>query len=811
MFRPGTKKTVRVFCNPLFFLLPLLLQSSCSAAQVLGVSRQEAAELLRAGDTGFIVQAELPAGFSKAASKLKQLLDIHPGAPYYAALLIGKEKNFQEALLYYAALESPSVPVKREAALKLIPFILESKETGEAQALLSSLDSNQKKTESFPAFRALRAACLYRLCRYSEIAKLLQAKQKQADSAASWEKAISLLAALKASPSGSEKALNEDTLKRDIFAFLFEGPIDEAKRWAYKEALSSEGFPGLTEGSVKAAAESAPKASVEAAALSTRFSPVNYAVTLRNLKAAMSDGGVIFFRYPDLIADLGRAYQYTPSMRKEGAELFRAWDRLLETKKLFSLPASLQGTEEPGDYQELLSFVGSLGSDEMKIRKFMVLFYAGRIERAMENYSDSLEFFRRARGYAPDEAQSDSCVWYMLMNALTKDPAAVASLVLNTMHQWNDISYFDDILDRLSRYLVSGRQWGDLYEIFLRLEGRGSSPSLAQYAWILGRAVQEGYFDSEGQKTAKSAESFFRIAFADESPLYYYRIMAASALNESFVPEKEYPESGKSAADPEAEFILGFFDYGAAAYAMPYISAREEELTALELRRIAEALASSGRQKESLDLVSRYIRREYRRDYRQENRSKDSGITRQDLCLLYPRPFLETAEKYSAEAELPPEVLFGLIRTESFFLSDVVSRSGAVGLTQLMPDTAEEMAGRIVRQGGPDYRGSKMNLKDPELNIHIGSFYMRYLKDQMGSLMPAVLAYNGGMGRVRRWLAEDKRKSGGGLPLDLFLETVEFTETREYGRRILAAAAIYGYLYYGKSIESAAAEMYPSD
>jgi soluble lytic murein transglycosylase len=124
-----------------------------------------------------------------------------------------------------------------------------------------------------------------------------------------------------------------------------------------------------------------------------------------------------------------------------------------------------------------------------------------------------------------------------------------------------------------------------------------------------------------------------------------------------------------------------------------------------------------------------------------------------------------------------------------------------------MPSTAAEMAGRIARQGGPDYRGPEMDLKNPELNIHIGSFYLRYLKGQMGSLMPALLAYNGGMGRVRRWLAEDRQKSGG-LPPDLFLETVEFTETREYGRRILAAAAVYGYLYYGKSFEEVAAGMY---
>jgi soluble lytic murein transglycosylase len=124
-----------------------------------------------------------------------------------------------------------------------------------------------------------------------------------------------------------------------------------------------------------------------------------------------------------------------------------------------------------------------------------------------------------------------------------------------------------------------------------------------------------------------------------------------------------------------------------------------------------------------------------------------------------------------------------------------------------MAPTAEDMAGRIARRGGPDYRNPEMNLKDPELNVHIGSFYLRYLIEQMGSPMLALLAYNGGMGRVRRWLATDRQQAGG-LPQDLFLETIEFNETREYGRQVLSAASVYGYLYYGISMEESATNIY---
>jgi soluble lytic murein transglycosylase len=63
--------------------------------------------------------------------------------------------------------------------------------------------------------------------------------------------------------------------------------------------------------------------------------------------------------------------------------------------------------------------------------------------------------------------------------------------------------------------------------------------------------------------------------------------------------------------------------------------------------------------------------------------------------------------------------------------------------------------------------------------------------------MMALLAYNGGMGRLRRW-----RNAEAKLPGDLFLETIEYNETREYGRKVLAAAAAYGYLYYGMAMEA---------
>jgi soluble lytic murein transglycosylase len=121
-----------------------------------------------------------------------------------------------------------------------------------------------------------------------------------------------------------------------------------------------------------------------------------------------------------------------------------------------------------------------------------------------------------------------------------------------------------------------------------------------------------------------------------------------------------------------------------------------------------------------------------------------------------------------------------------------------------MPDTAAEMAGRLSRQGGPDYRREEegVDLADPRTNIHLGAFYLRYLLNHLENPLLALLSYNGGMGRVRRWRTVTPK-----LPADLLVETAEFAETREYVRKVASAAAVYGFLYYDLTMEAVIADI----
>ena len=137
-------------------------------------------------------------------------------------------------------------------------------------------------------------------------------------------------------------------------------------------------------------------------------------------------------------------------------------------------------------------------------------------------------------------------------------------------------------------------------------------------------------------------------------------------------------------------------------------------------------------------------------------------------------------------------------------MPEIVSHAGAVGLAQIMPATAKEVNAMIKRRGGPDFaENGYIDLRKPEINVYLGAFYLNHLTNSLGSPMLALLGYNGGPGRVRRL-----RRAAPSLPEDLFLETIATTETREYGKRVMAAAAAYGCLYYGISMEQIVADIF---
>ena len=156
------------------------------------------------------------------------------------------------------------------------------------------------------------------------------------------------------------------------------------------------------------------------------------------------------------------------------------------------------------------------------------------------------------------------------------------------------------------------------------------------------------------------------------------------------------------------------------------------------------------------------------------------------LTYKFPRPHSEQVYKYSNKYGLDVLLVYSLIREESRFNKYAVSSSNARGLMQLIRGTASDSARAV---GLHQYNFDM--LFDPEVNVELGSFYLRKVLDRYNGEIPLGLAsYNAGPARVSEWVDEI-----GYSNFDEFIEKIPFTETRNYVKRILRSYGAYNALY----------------
>jgi soluble lytic murein transglycosylase len=152
-----------------------------------------------------------------------------------------------------------------------------------------------------------------------------------------------------------------------------------------------------------------------------------------------------------------------------------------------------------------------------------------------------------------------------------------------------------------------------------------------------------------------------------------------------------------------------------------------------------------------------------------------------DLELRFPRAYDALVEAAALDQGLPPDWLYAVIRQESAFDPDIASHAGAIGLMQLMPPTAREVA---QKTGRPE--PERLDLIDPALNVALGSAYLAQMQRRFQCHpMVASAAYNAGPTAVSRWLPEQP------MPGDLWLTEIPYAETRQYVRRVLTYRVIY--------------------
>ena len=153
---------------------------------------------------------------------------------------------------------------------------------------------------------------------------------------------------------------------------------------------------------------------------------------------------------------------------------------------------------------------------------------------------------------------------------------------------------------------------------------------------------------------------------------------------------------------------------------------------------------------------------------------------------LFPRAYWNDLRKYSLANGLDPFLVASLIRQESEFNAGAISRANAVGLMQLLPKTGKTVAKQVKLKG---YNAPQ--LYSPAVNLQLGTRYFKDMVDKYnGQFEYALAAYNAGTDRVADWLGEGHYRD----PQE-FVESIPFTETREYVQAILRNACVYRQLY----------------
>ncbi len=719
----------------------------CGVNEVLDLSQMEVYARLKRGAVDFITEAPL--------ERLIEFKRLGADAPYYVALCLIENGANTHAIsrLMELAFEFGSEQVRDEASAVLLSFVargfqefglkpieISKNDIYDQEGLNRLLKLSRALLLRYPredSIRAVAALCLARLGDKAALDALYNQVYETELSPA--EKLIIAFA------NKDDKAVCWPYCLEELF---LEGEMDKEKYRVYQLLAVLDPLSLSTKSGHAFAGR---------IAIYDRW----YSEALRRFNYVMSEDEGLFYHYPELLSDLGKAFQYTDP--EKGIAYFEK--RLLEDAALSIEP------------------------------RYRLMFYSARLRRQLGDFQMAERHLATALPFAPPGEQRDACAWYLLDTARRLAPLAALEWLSSLAPGWDNPEYFNDFLEDLAADLIVSKNWSALLTVFAMVLPYATPEVTARYAYLLGRATELGYLGQNGAlrlsekdektKAAAAASYYYHICVAAEGASWYYRSLASYRLGEFLRPRFSSGKAIISKSENEYAFISGFMDFGLYDEAYARAEALSGTLESAALIELSETFAKAGLADSSIRLASFA----YQRD--------DAKMTRQLWELLYPRAYAKEIRAASRRWNISEALLYGLVRTESYFSSDAVSSAGAIGLSQLLESTAADVASRLRRNGEMDIDETALNLTDPGVNTQLGAWYLADLSRRSFSPFLGLLSYNGGLTRVRRW-----REAEPEPPLDLFLEMVPFKESREYVKAVLAAAAVYGFLYYGENPET---------
>jgi soluble lytic murein transglycosylase len=377
------------------------------------------------------------------------------------------------------------------------------------------------------------------------------------------------------------------------------------------------------------------------------------------------------------------------------------------------------------------------------------LFLAGNYFWVQLDRDRAAGYYKRVVENFPAAADATAAQWRVAWAAVLKRQPEAAELLSDHLRRFPGSQFTPDALYWLGRLA----------------EEAGNAALARSYYGKLQQRFPQNYFQ---------AVALVRLQTLGSGPISEAEIFAmippvplAQALGDS-IP----PAAGGRQARADALHSIAFDASAELELRAGYAATGEPRL----LLEAAQAAVNAGHYGAAFATV--------RQLYPQLESRPFADVPREAWQAAFPLPFEESIRQWSARAGVDPMLTAGLIRQESAFEPEARSPANAMGLMQLLPKTARLVAGQAK------VRYMRAQLFDPDYNVHLGTIYFAGLLKTLGGVESALAAYNAGEERVAQWNAGRAYRE-----IAEFVDSIPFTETREYVEIVSRNAEIYRKIY----------------
>jgi soluble lytic murein transglycosylase len=384
------------------------------------------------------------------------------------------------------------------------------------------------------------------------------------------------------------------------------------------------------------------------------------------------------------------------------------------------------------------------------------LLYAGNIYLLRHDYDNAIAAYREIEQRFPNGPRSPYSHWKAAWLTFRQGRNADAKILFE-----QQIALYPD-----SNEVVAALYW----RARLAEEDGDSVMARAFYQKIIDRFRNYYYGPSARERAAKLK------AATDPpniDPAHYAILDRVPPLNAAPITEETAPEDNLRVQKAGLLENGGLLDFAVRELK----AAAEEEKGSWLPAETARMYIDVGRYDIAVETLKRAVPSYFAVDL--------NSLPRSYWEALFPKPYWTDLKKFSSDNALDPYMVASLIRQESEFNPNAVSNKNALGLMQLLP-----RVGKGVAKQEKLKHFSTQQLFTPAINLQLGTRYFRSMVDQFGGFEYALAAYNAGDDRVKDWQAAGKYRD-----IQEFVESIPFTETREYVQAIMRNANVYRQLY----------------